>query len=239
MRLRRIVAASALASALAACNSTQQFKTSTLGGSPGTSVDIHGNGGVGFLIGGNCAGNAAGFPLVPDAWWNTFTPTVRQSGAAVGYLAFFNGTLPTPCPKTIRTDVYRAFYTVDLSSFSGQSGAIVKATARMTVVAVGGDNGALAPLTAPFPTNAFACDKTSGAAKQLVQVAGALPTPSAFVVNPVVPGQLGHPPIPDSFPSGPVVFTFPPKNASAPASLGQPQFTADVTQMVVGALQAN
>jgi len=113
------------------------------------------------------------------------------------------------------------------------------------VLAVGGDNGALAPLTGPFPTNAFACDRTAGAAAQLVQVAGALPTPSGtpggLVVNAISSGQfdISHPPIPDSYPAGPVVFTFPAKNASQPASLGQPQFTADVTQLVVGALQAN
>src|SRR5690348_2441986 len=106
---------------LAACT-TPQFNTSTRGGSPGTVVDVHGNTDVAFLMGGNCAANAAGFPSSPTDWWNAFTPTVRQSGAAVGYLAFFNGTTPTPCPKVIRTDVYRAFYTVDLSPFAGQSG---------------------------------------------------------------------------------------------------------------------
>src|SRR5262245_25777941 len=97
----RMIAVLALASALAACN-TPQFKTSTRGGAPGTVVDVHGNTGVSFLVGGSCAGNAAGFPLTPDAWWNAHTPSVRQSGAAVGYLAFFNGTMASPCPRVIR-----------------------------------------------------------------------------------------------------------------------------------------
>lgn len=244
MRLRMIAVALALASTLAACN-TPQWKTSTRGGAPGTVVDVHGNTGVSFLIGGSCADNAAGFPMTPTDWWNAFSPSVRQSGAAVGYLAFSNGTLPSPCPKVIRTDVYRAFYTVDLSPFAGQAGAIAKATARLTVLAVGGDNGALPPLTGPFPTNAFACDRTAGAASQLVQVAGALPTPSGtpsgIVVNAISGGQfdINHPPIPDSYPAGPVVFTFPPKYASLPGNLGQPQFTADITQIVIGALEAN
>jgi hypothetical protein len=241
MGMKAIAVAAGVACALAACNNTPKWQTTTRGGTPGTVVDVHGNTDVAFLVGGSCGANAAGFPLSPNDWWNAFTPSVRLVGAAVGYLAFFNGTKPNPCPKVIRTDVYRAVYTVDLSPFAGQSGSIVSAAARLTVLATGGDNGALAPLTGPFPTNAFACDPVTGGASQLFQVAGALPTPSGLQVNAINSGQfdINHPPIPDSYPTGPLVFTFPPKNASAPGNLGQPQFTADVTQIVIGALQAN
>jgi hypothetical protein len=201
----------------------------------------YGNTGISFLTGGNCAANATGFPQSPDVWWNAFTPTVTQRGAAVGYLAFFNGTLPTPCPRVVRTDVYRAFYTVDLSPFAGRSGEIAKATARLTILSTGADNGALAPMTGPFPTNAFACDRQTGAAARLVQIAGALPIPTGLTINNINSGQfnLDHPPIPDSYPAGPMLLTFPAKDASLPGNLGQPRFETDITQLVVGALQAN
>jgi len=123
---------------------------------------------------------------------------------------------------------------------AGKSGAIAKATAVLTARAVPGITAAtIAASNAAMP-NSNLCDAVSGAALRLQRQAFAFPMPTGFTTNFINSGQfnVNSPPIPNDYPNLAVVLSLPNKNPSQAASLGQQRFEADVTQLVVSALQA-
>jgi hypothetical protein len=224
------------------CNggSTPVGTTVTVGSAPSTVVDMHGilsqttrppeckTGPGGTMI-----------PPLPSAWWQGVTPTVRQAGAVVGYETWSNTGSPAHCPNDFRTDIYRGFYTVDLSQFAGQSGAIIEATVKLTADAVPGITPATIAARNSNAPNSDMCDAQAGAAFQLVQIAGATVLHTGFTQDTLnTPALFNTPPIPNAYPSGPVVLNLPTKDPLKPASLGQPTFTADITQLVVSALSS-
>lgn len=235
------MSAIALAAILWGCPNNPKFTTTTLGSTPGTIVDLHGNSGLGALPQ-QCQTSNPAFPPLPADWWAGLTPQVRVTGAAVGYETWKATGQPAMCPASRRTDVYRAFFSTDLTPMAGKSGTVTKATAVLTAVVVPGITAATIAASNSAQPNSNFCDAVAGAAFQLRREALAFPMPTGFTTNLINSGQfnVNSPPIPNNYPNlTPVVFNFPNKNPGQAASVGQQRFEADVTQLVVGALQAN
>jgi hypothetical protein len=232
-----LLSALTLAVILWGCN--PKFTHTTLGSTPGTIVDLHGNSGLSALPA-SCQTSVPAFPPLPADWWAGVTPSVRAASAVTGYETWVATGLPAMCPAERRTDVYRAFFSTDLTPMAGKSGAVAKATAILTARANPAITAAtIAASNAGMP-NSNLCDGMSGAALQLQRQALAFPMPTGFTTNFISSGQFNPalPPIPNAYPNlTPPVLTLPNKNPG-PASLGQPRFEADVTQLVVQALQA-
>jgi hypothetical protein len=215
--------------------------TASAGSGPTTIVDMHGIR-TQTTRPPECLTGTGGLPIpiLPSAWWQGVSPSVRQQSAVVGYQTWSNSGSPSHCPRDFRTDIYRAFYTVDLSQWAGRSGAVIAATMKLTALAVPGITAAAIAAERTAGGNANFCDANAGAAFQVRQIAGAMVLPSGFNETFLSdPALIATPPIPNAYPSGPLIMNFPTKDITRPASLGQPQFTADITQLVVSALQAN
>ena len=230
------VPAAVLALMLWGCN--PQWNHTTLGATPGTIVDLHGNSGLSALPAA-CQTSIPAFPPLPADWWAGITPSVRSATAVTGYETWVATALPSNCPVERRTDVYRAFFTMNIAPMAGKAGLIARATAILTARAVPGITAAtIAASNAAMP-NSNLCDAMAGSAFQLRQLSLAFPMPTGFTTNFLSGGgfNFNSPPIPNAYPNGPVILNLPNKNPG-PGSLGHPRFEVDISQLLVAALEA-
>lgn len=238
----------ALALSCAACTTTPQWKVTDISARVGTVVDVHGNTGLSALPA-PCQSPTPPFPAMPLDWWNGLLARQRVGVAVVGYQVWKDEdpTHASPtCPASFRTDIYRAFFEIDLSRYlppavaTNQSGAIAKAVliAKPGEVRPVMTAAALAqPMT--MPSASIWCDPQYGAAFDLRRLPMAVSFASGMRVNSLNAASLAStPPIPTAYPAGTRLFAFPNKDPKLNASLAQP-VEIDITQDVVSALQQN
>lgn len=222
---------------LAACK--PKWTVTRLDTAAGTIADVHGNTGLTALPG-NCQATTPPFPALPDAWWNALPANSKIGGGAVGFVVWKDmnpANAPPTCPASSRTDAYRGFFALDLSSYlppaasTNQSGTIAKAVLN------------IAPQSYVVPVAAAStqCDSQYGAAFELRRVPPAVVVPHAMQVNFI--SQMGgtaltNPPIPGGYPAGTLVVGFPAKNPALNPNLAQ-TIQVDITQAVVSTLQQN
>ena len=246
MRSRNLLLAT-IALSSAACNKPQ-WKVEDISARVGTVVDVHGNVGVSALPA-PCQSPTPAFPAMPLDWWNGLPTRQRTGVAVVGYEVWADANpthAPPTCPRSFRTDIYRAFFEIDLSRYlppaaaTNQSGTIAKAVlvAKIGEVYPVMTAAALAqPMT--MPSASIWCDPQYGAAFDLRRLPMAVPFASGMTVNNLTAqGLANNPPIPTGFPAGTRLFAFPNKDPKLNANLSQP-VEIDVTQAVVSALQQN
>jgi hypothetical protein len=186
---------------------------------------------------------------MPRDWWDGLLARQRVGVAVVGYQVGIDEDPPhasPTCPRSLRTDIYRAFFEIDLSRYlppaapTNQSGTIAKAVlvAELGEVFPVMTAAALAqPMT--MPSSSIFCDPQYGAAFDLRRLPPAVQFAGGMTVNLLVSAGLSsNPPIPTAYPAGTRLFAFPNKDPRLNAALSQP-VEIDITQDVVSALQQN
>ncbi len=248
VRARRMIppATIALLLAVAACDRAPQWTVTDISARSGTIVDVHGNVDV-VALRPPCNAPAPPIPVMPLDWWNGLQERQRVGVGVVGYQVWMDedpSHAPPTCPRSFRTEIYRAFFELDLSRYlppaaaSNLSGTIAKAVlvAKVGLVQPVLTAAAIAqPQTAPSASTW--CEARYGAAFQLRRLPLAVSVPSGMQVNVLTtPALTSNPPIPTGFPAGTLVHDFPTKDPSLVGATGSP-IEIDITQDVVSALQ--
>lgn len=249
MRTMKLLLLAALALSSVACPSTApRWKLEEISARVGTVVDVHGNTGLSALPA-PCQSPTPAFPALPRDWWNGLQARERTGVAVVGY-EVWEDTDPTHaspvCPRSFRTDTYRAFFEIDLSRYlppaaaSNQSGTIARAVlvaTRRYVFPVMTPAALAQPMT--MPSASIWCDPQYGSAFDLRRLPMAVQFASGMTVNILTtPALISNPPIPTAYPTGTRLYAFPTKDPKLSAGATQP-VEIDITQDVVSALQQN
>lgn len=229
------------AALLASCGTGPLRGTvTTLDAGTATLVDVHGRADV-QTVPAACLVGADPHPtsdpaLHPKAMWLAINPaSVRDELPLTGYRVWASP-VPTSaqCPNSARTEIYNGLYRFDLTRQLGRSGALLRATARAFVQSTRVD-----PLFIPqpplAPPDASRCDEASAglAALWTVPPATALPTDvDVRFVNSMAPARL-------PLRGATQLAQWPQKQPTQRATGSSVrQLSADVTQLVLAALQA-
>jgi hypothetical protein len=237
------------AAAVLAVACTPKWKVERIEARVGSVVDVHGNTGLSALPA-PCQSPTPAFPPLPMDWWNGLLARQRVGAAVVGYQVWqdtVSAHAPPTCPKSLRTDVYRGFFELDLSRYIppppavNQAGSIAKAVLvlEMKEVYPVMTPAALAqPMTSP--TASILCDPQTGSAFDLRRVPPAVSFFGGMTQNLINSNTafLTNPPIPTGYPAGTRIYAFPTKNPALNPNLAQP-IEIDITQAVVSTLQQN
>jgi hypothetical protein len=223
------------------CNNNPTTATISVGKSVATLVKTSG-----LDLNTNCSSTV---PPTPDImnWWNT-VQAAKHMHPVAGWETWRNSA--SGCSQS-RIDAYRALVTFDMPSVSNLKGRVQKAQLVVSTQAIPAtaQNGGIVT-AGPFgnPTSVtLMCPALLGGAGTLQRFG-----PAAANTLPAVStsGNLDVLAAPDSFPAGPVVYTFPP-NLNTPGSIAgalDPTvssvnttgsvFTTDVTGEVTAALNS-
>lgn len=185
-------------------------------------------------------------PNPPDytAWWNSL-PAANHAFPFAGWETWRN--TPAGCSQS-RIDAYRALVTFNMASVSSLKGLVQTASLVVTTRAMPADAGG-AVTAGPFgnPTSVtLMCPSLIGGAGTLQRFG---PAAVGTLPNVSMAGELDILPAPTAFPTGQVVYTFPP-NMNSPGPVagatdpttatasgnGGSVFTTDVTSQVNAAL---